>query len=175
MKTLFLIVALFTASLSHSQSVITDTLNCQGDTTTLTYEVPSTGPGGLFWNCDSIVDAHMFWVNIPQNPNDSIQTWWDVNWTWIVTEPISFKFPPHAFAESGCYRFNVVLDCIWGGTLTLSSTWYVSTVGIEEPSPIEVKLVRVTDLMGRDAEPKSNEVRLYRYSNGTTFRTLKTE
>lgn len=172
MKNLLLVLSLFAFSGFYSQTVITDTLNCQGGTTTLTY----TGSNGMAWICDSIVDAHMFLVNFPQNPNDSIQTWWDVNFSFITVEPISFTFPPYMFTESGCYRFNVVLDCISGGTLTLSSTWYVSTVGIEENIlPGENRLVRVVDPMGRDAEPKLNEVRLFRYADGVTVRILKTE
>ena len=169
MKNLLLILSLFLTSLVYSQTVITDTLNqCQGDTVTLTMTFPSTGPGGLFWNCDSITDAHMFLVNIPQNPSDSIQTWWDINWTWIVVEPVSFMFPPHTFTESGCYRFNVVLNCIWGGTLTLSSTHYISTVGIEEIKPIGKKLVRVTDMMGRPSLIEPNKILIYQYADGTT-------
>lgn len=89
MKKLFLLLLLFVANFSYSQTIITDTLNqCQDDIDTLTYEVPSNGPGGLLWNCDSIVDAHMFLVNVPQSPNDSIQTWWDVNFSFITVEPI---------------------------------------------------------------------------------------
>jgi hypothetical protein len=176
MKNLLLTLSLFLTSLVYSQTIITDTINqCQGDTTTLTYTFPSTGPGGLFWNCDSITDAHMFLVNIPQNPNDSIQTWWDINWTWIVVEPISFMFPPHTFNESGCYRFNVVLTCISGGTLTLSSTRYVSTVGIDEITSTDKELVRVTDMMGNTTEPKPNKLLFYQYSDGTTKKVLITE
>ena len=175
MKNLLLILLLFVANLSYSQTVITDTLNqCQGDTITLTYTFPSTGPGGLFWNCDSITDAHMFLVNVPQNPNDSIQTWWDINWTWIVVEPISFMFPPHTFTESGCYRFNVVLNCISGGTLTLSSTRYISTVGIDELQ-LNKELVKIVDLMGRPTEPTPNKILIYYYSDGTIIKQLKTE
>lgn len=169
MKNLLLILSLFLTSLVYSQTVITDTLNqCQGDTVTLTYTFPSTGPGGLFWNCDSIVDAHMFLVNVPQNTSDSIQTWWDINWTWIVVEPISFMFPPYTFTESGCYRFNVVLNCISGGTLTLSSTRYISTVGVDELTLGNKELVRVTDLMGKPSEPMPNKILIYQYSDGST-------
>jgi len=177
MKNLFLTLLLFVASLSYSQTVITDTLyQCQDDTITLTCVVPSTGPSGLLLDCDSIVDAHMFLVNAPQNPGDSVQTWWDVNFSNIVVEPMSFMFPPYTFPQSGCYRFNVVLNCESGGTLTLSSARYLSTVGLDEPAPtVENKLVRVIDPMGRISEPKLNEVRLYQYANGTTVRVLKTE
>jgi hypothetical protein len=175
MKNLLLTLLLFVANLSYSQTVITDTLNqCQGDTVTLTYTFPSTGPGGLFWNCDSITDAHMFLVNIPQNPSDSIQTWWDINWTWIVVEPISFMFPPYTFTESGCYRFNVVLNCISGGNLTLSSTRYISTVGIDELQ-LNKQLVKVVDLMGRPTEPTPNKILIYCYSDGTIKKQLKSE
>lgn len=175
MKNLLLILSLFAASVSYSQTIIIDTLNqCQGDTVTLTMTVPSTGPGGLFWNCDSIVDAHMFLVNFPQNPGDSIQTWWDINWTWIVVEPMSFMFPPHTFTESGCYRFNVVLNCISGGTLTLSAARYISTVGIDELQ-LNKKLVKVVDLMGRPSEPTPNKILIYYYSDGTIIKQLKSE
>jgi len=175
MKNLLLTLLLFMSGLTYSQTLITDTINqCQGDTITLTYTFPSTGPGGLFWNCDSITDAHMFLVNVPQNPNDSIQTWWDINWTWIVVEPISFMFPPHTFTESGCYRFNVVLNCISGGTLTLSSTRYISTVGIDELQ-LNKELVKIVDLMGRPTEPTPNKILIYYYSDGTIIKQLKTE
>ena len=175
MKNLLLTLLLFMSGLTYSQTLITDTINqCQGDTITLTYTYPSTGPGGLFWNCDSITDAHMFLVNVPQNSNDSIQTWWDINWTWIVVEPVSFMFPPHTFTESGCYRFNVVLNCISGGTLTLSSTRYISTVGIDELQ-LNKELVKIVDLMGRPTEPAPNKILIYYYSDGTIIKQLKSE
>ena len=176
MKKLLLTLLLFTTSLVYSQTIITDTLNqCQGDTITLTYTFPSTGPGGLFWNCDSIVDAHMFLVNIPQNPSDSIQTWWDINWTWIVVEPISFMFPPYTFTESGCYRFNVVLNCISGGTLTLSSNRYISTVGVSELSMNERKLIKVIDLMGRPTDLTPSRILIKCYNDGTTEKVFINE
>ena len=175
MKNLLLTLLLFMSGLAYSQTVITDTINqCQGDTITLTYTYPSTGPGGLFWNCDSITDAHMFLVNIPQNPNDSIQTWWDINWTWIVVEPISFMFPPHTFTESGCYQFNVVLTCISGGTITLTSTWYVSTVGIEELT-LERKVIKITDMMGKECLPQTNKLLIYHYSDNSTDKVFVSE
>jgi hypothetical protein len=116
----------------------------------------------------------MFLVNVPQNSNDSIQTWWDINWTWIVVEPVSFMFPPHTFTESGCYRFNVVLNCISGGTLTLSSTRYISTVGIDELQ-LNKELVKIVDLMGRPTEPAPNKILIYYYSDGTIIKQLKSE
>lgn len=176
MKKLLLILSLFTASLSYSQTILIDTLNqCQGDTVTLTCVVPSNGPGGFLFDCDSIVDAHMFLVNTPQNPGDSIQTWWDVNFSFIVVEPMSFMFPPYTFTASGCYRFNVVLNCVSGGTLTLSAARYVSTVGVDELPSANKELVRVTDLMGRPTDPKPNEILIYYYSDGTITKELKSE
>lgn len=173
MKNLLLTLLLFVANLSYSQAVITDTLyQCQGDTTTLTCVFPSTGNDTLLWNCDSIVDIHMFLVNVPQNPNDSIQTWWDVNFSFIVVEPISFMFPPYMFTESGCYRFNVILNCISGGTLTLSSTRYISTVGIEELTLTNKELLRVTDMMGRQTEIEPNKLLLYQYADGSTKKVI---
>lgn len=175
MKKLFLLLLLFVANFSYSQTIITDTLNqCQDDIDTLTYEVPSNGPGGLLWNCDSIVDAHMFLVNVPQSPNDSIQTWWDVNFSFITVEPISFKFPPYMFTESGCYRFNVLLNCTSGETLTLSAARYISTVGVDELQ-LNKELVRIVDIIGIPTEPMTNKILIYYYSDGTTMKVFKSE
>lgn len=177
MKNLLLTLLLFVANLSYSQSVITDTLNCYGDTTTLTYIVPSTGSSGILLNCDttsttfySPVATHLFLVNLPLNPNDSIQTWWDIYFelnTNLIVEPYSFTFPPYTFTQDGCYRFNVVFTCVTGGTITLTSTWYVSTVGINELTGNSKQLIGVSDLMGRDTKIQSNKLLIYTYSDGS--------
>ena len=177
MKNLLLTLLLFVANLSYSQNFITDTLNCIGDTTTLTYVVPNTGSSALFLNCDtnsttfySPTATHLFSVNLPSNPNDSIQTEWTINFgldTNLIVEPFSFTFPPYTFTQDGCYRFNVVFTCISGGTITLTSTWYVSTVGIKELSGNNKQLVRVTDLMGNKTFIQSNKMLIYEYSDGS--------
>jgi hypothetical protein len=165
------------SSLAYSQTVITDTLNCQGDIDTLVYVVPNTGSSALFLNCDttsttfySPTATHLFWVNLPSNPNDSIQTWWDITFgldTNLIVEPFPFMFAPYTFTQSGCYRFNVVFTCVTGGTITLTSTYYVSTVGIEELS-LDKKVTKITDMMGRECLPESNKLLIYHYSDGTT-------
>jgi len=173
------------SGLAYSQTVITDTINqCQGDTTTLTYIVPSTGSSALLLNCDttsitfySPVATHLFSVNLPSNPNDSIQTEWTIDFgldTNLIIEPFSFTFAPYTFTESGCYRFNVVFTCLTGGTITLTSTWYVSTVGIDDLQ-LNKELVKVVDLMGRPSEPTPNKILIYYYSDGTIIKQLKSE
>ena len=180
MKNLLLTLLLFMSGLTYSQTVITDTINqCQGDTITLTYIVPSTGSSALLLNCDttsitfySPVATHLFSVNLPSNPNDSIQTEWTIDFgldTNLIIEPFSFTFAPYTFTESGCYRFNVVFTCISGGTITLTSTWYVSTVGIDELQ-LNKELVKVIDMMGRETKLDSNQFLIKCYSNGTTER-----
>jgi hypothetical protein len=177
MKNLLLTLLLFVANLSYSQSVITDTLNCQGDIDTLVYVVPNTGSSALFLNCDttsttfySPTATHLFLVNLPSNPADSIQTWWDIYFgldTNLIVEPFSFTFPPYTFTQDGCYRFNVVFTCVTGGTITLTSTWYVSTVGIKELSGNSKQLMSVTDLLGRETKIQPNKVLIYTYSDGS--------
>ena len=179
MKNLLLILLLFVANLSYSQTVITDTLNqCQGDIDTLTYMVPTTGSSALFLNCDtasttfySPVATHLFSVSLPSNPTDSIQTEWTINFgldTNLIVEPFSFTFPPYMFFNDGCYRFNIVFACVSGGTITLTSTWYVSTVGVSELSIDERKLIKVIDLMGRTTEITPNRLLIRCYDDGTT-------
>lgn len=185
MKNLLLILLLSLTSLAYSQSVITDTLNCQGDTTTLTYIVPNTGSSALFLNCDttsttfySPIATHLFSVILPSNPNDSIQTEWTIDFgldTNLIVEPFSFAFPPYQFIQDGCYRFNVVFTCISGGTVTLTSTWYVSTVGFNEITLTDKKLVKITDMLGRPAEPALNKILIYYYNDGTIQKRLTTE
>ena len=178
MKNLLLTLLLFMSGLAYSQTVITDTINqCQGDTITLTYIVPSTGSSALLLNCDttsitfySPVATHLFSVNLPSNPNDSIQTEWTIDFgldTNLIIEPFSFTFAPYTFTESGCYRFNVVFTCISGGTITLTSTWYVSTVGIEELT-LERKVIKITDMMGKECLPQTNKMLIYHYSDNST-------
>jgi hypothetical protein len=163
MKNLLLTLLLFMSGLAYSQNVIIDTFNCQGATTTLTQIVPTN------IDCDSIAGTHLFWVNFPANPADSIQTWWDIylynpN---IVIEPISVMFPPFAFPQSGCYRYDLVFACSTGNVTILTSTYYVSTVGIEELT-LDRKVVKITDMMGRECLPEPNKLLIYYYSDGTT-------
>jgi hypothetical protein len=170
------------SSLAYSQTVISDTLNCYGDTTTLTYIVPNNGSSALFLNCDTTsttfyypVATHLFSVSLPSNPNDSIQTEWTINFgldTNLIVEPFSFTFPPYVFTQDGCYRFNVVFTCVTGGTITLSSTWYVSTVGIDELM-LKKKLVKITNMMGQECLSEPNKILIYHYSDGTTQKIIK--
>jgi len=164
MKNLLLTLLLFMSSLAYSQNVIIDTLNCPGATTTLTQIVPTN------IDCDSIWGTHLFWVNFPANPADSIETWWDIYFYNIVVEPISIMFPPFTFPQSGCYRYDVALACPTGNVTILTSTYYVSTVGIEELSIDQRKLIKVIDLMGRETKLESNQFLIKCYSDGTTER-----
>jgi hypothetical protein len=160
MKNLLLTLSLFMSSLAYSQNVIVDTLNCPDATVTLTQTVP------INVDCDSIWGTHLFWVNFPANPTDSIETWWDIYFYNIVVEPISITFPPFTFTQSGCYGYEVILEC-QSGNVTLSSTYYVSTVGIEELS-LSKSIVKITDMMGRECLPEPNKILIYHYSDGTT-------
>jgi hypothetical protein len=101
---------------------------------------------------------------------DSIQTEWTINFgldTNLIVEPFSFTFPPYTFTQDGCYRFNVVFTCVTGGTITLTSTWYVSTVGIKELTGNSKQLIGVVDLMGRDTKIQPNKLLIYTYSDGS--------
>jgi hypothetical protein len=182
MKNLLLTLLLFMSGLTYSQTVITDTLNCQGDIDTLVYVVPNTGSSALFLNCDttsttfySPVATHLFSVSLPSNPNDSIQTEWTIDFgldTNLIVEPFFFTFSPYVFTQEGCYRFNVVFTCVTGGTITLTSTWYVSTVGIEELS-INKTVTKITDMMGKECLPEPNKLLIYHYSDDTRVKILK--
>lgn len=165
MKNLLLTLLLFMSGLTYSQNVIIDTLNCPGATTTLTQIVPTN------IDCDSIWGTHLFWVNFPANPADSIETWWDVYFYNIVMEPISIMFPPFTFPQSGCYRYDVALACPTGNVTILTSTYYVSTVGIEELT-LDRKVVKVTDIMGRECLPEPNKLLIYHYSDGSTDKIM---
>jgi hypothetical protein len=170
------------SGLTYSQTLITDTLNCQGDIDTLVYVVPNTGSSALFLNCDttsttfySPTATHLFLVNLPSNINDSIQTWWDITFeldTSLISEPFFFMFAPYTFTQEGCYRFNVVFTCVTGGTITLSSTWYVSTVGIKELS-INKTITKITNMMGEECLPEPNKLLIYHYSDGTRVKIFK--
>jgi hypothetical protein len=149
------------SGLAYSQNVIIDTLNCPGATTTLTQIVPTNV------DCDSIWGTHLFWVNFPANPADSIETWWDIYFYNIVVEPISIMFPPFTFTQSGCYRYDVALACPTGNITILTSTYYVSTVGLEELS-INKTITKITDIMGKECLPETNKLLIYHYSDNTT-------
>jgi hypothetical protein len=182
MKNLLLTLLVFMSGLAYSQTVISDTLNCQGDIDTLVYVVPNNGSSALFLNCDttsttfySPTATHLFSVNLPSNPADSIQTEWTIDFaldTNLIIEPFPFMFPPYTFTQDGCYRFNVVFTCITGGTITLSSTWYVFTVGIDELM-LEKKLVKITNMMGQECLSEPNKLLIYYYSDGTTQKIIK--
>ena len=161
MKNLLLTLLLFMSGLAYSQNVIIDTLNCPGATTTLTQIVPTN------IDCDSIWGTHLFWVNFPANPQDSIETWWDIYFYNIVVEPISIMFPPFSFPQSGCYRYDVALACPTGNITILTSTYYVSTVGLEELS-INKTITKITDMMGKECLPETNKLLIYHYSDNTT-------
>jgi hypothetical protein len=161
MKNLLLTLLLFMSGLAYSQNVIIDTLNCPGATTTLTQIVPTNV------DCDSIWGTHLFWVNFPANTQDSIETWWDIYFYNIVVEPISIMFPPFTFTQSGCYRYDVALACPTGNITILTSTYYVSTVGIEELS-INKTITKITDIMGKECLPETNKLLIYHYSDNST-------
>lgn len=165
-KSLFTLFLLAT-SLVYSQNVIVDTLNCQGATVTLTQTVSTN------IDCDSILSAHLFWVDFPTNPEDSIQTWWSITLTNpnIVVEPISFTFAPFTFTESGCYGYEVIVDCSNSNGIILSSTYYVNTVSIEELS-LSRNIVKVTDILGRESLPEPNKLLIYHYSDGSTEKII---
>ena len=79
-------------------------------------------------------------------------------------------FPPFTFPQSGCYRYDVTLACPTGNVTILTSTYYVSTVGIEELSMNQRKLIKVIDLMGRESLLEPNKILIKCYSDGTTER-----
>jgi hypothetical protein len=164
MKNLLLTLLLFMSGLTYSQNVIIDTLNCPGASVTLTQMIPTNV------DCDSIWGTHLFWVNFPANPADSIETWWDIYFYNIVVEPISIMFPPFSFPQSGCYRYDVALACPTGNVTILTSTYYVSTVGVEELSMNQRKLIKIIDLMGRESLLEPNRILIKCYSDGTTER-----
>ena len=164
MKNLLLTLLLFMSGLAYSQNVIIDTLNCTDATVTLTQTVP------INVDCDSIWGTHLFWVNFPVNPADSIETWWDIYFYNIVVEPISITFPPFTFPQSGCYGYEVILEC-QSGNVTLSSTYYVSTVGIDELS-LSKSIVRITNMMGQECLPEPNKLLIYHYSDGSTDKIM---
>ena len=77
-------------------------------------------------------------------------------------------FPPFAFPQSGCYGYEVILEC-QSGNVTLSSTYYVSTLGIDELF-LSKGIVRITDIMGRECLPEPNKILIYHYSDGSTLK-----
>jgi uncharacterized membrane protein YqaE (UPF0057 family) len=167
MKNLLLTLLLFMSGLAYSQNLIIDTFNCQGASSSFTqtqYIVPSST-----LSCDSIIGTHLFWVNFPANPADSIQTWWDIYTTNITgsLNTISVMFPPYAFPQSGCYRYDLVLACPNGLLTILTSTYYVSTLGVEELS-INKTITKITDIMGRECLPETNKILVYHYNDGST-------
>ncbi len=168
MKNLLLTLLLFMSSLAYSQNVIIDTLNCPGASVTLTQMIPTNV------DCDSIWGAHLFWVNFPANPQDSIETWWDIYFYNIVVEPISIMFPPFSFPQSGCYRYDVALACPTGNVTILTSTYYVSTVGVEELA-MDEKVVKITDMLGRECLSEPNKLLIYHYNNGLTKKVYITQ
>ncbi len=168
MKNLLLTLLLFMSSLTYSQNVIIDTLNCPGASVTLTQMIPTNV------DCDSIWGTHLFWVNFPANPADSIETWWDIYFYNIVVEPISIMFPPFSFPQSGCYRYDVALACPTGNVTILTSTYYVSTVGVEELA-MDEKVVKITDMLGRECLSEPNKLLIYHYNNGLTKKVYITQ
>ncbi len=163
-KIIFLLVTL-SSSFIYSQNIVIDTLNCQQPIATLTQTVE------LPTMCDSILNAHLFSVNFPNNPTDSIETWWAIAISGIVLEPISVNYEPYTFAESGCYEYQLFIICPLGDTTTLISTYYVSTIGLDELT-LDKKLSRITDLMGRECLPEPNKLLIYHYSDGSTCKIL---
>ena len=81
-------------------------------------------------------------------------------------------FPPFTFPQSGCYRYDVTLACPTGNVTILTSTYYVSTVGIEELS-INKTVTKITDIMGRECLVEDNKLLIYHYSDGTTQKMIK--
>jgi len=165
----FFIFCLLGVNVSFAQvNTVIDDSNCMDPIGIIskTIEFCDTAPS-------SIEYCNLTWMNLPDNPADSIQLWWEMP----GISPWSEMYAPHLFDPSGCYQFNLTLICsATADTALLTSTWYVSTLGIENPSlEKEKQCTRTTDFLGRELiNPKKGLVIRY-YTDGSSQRVFITE
>ena len=121
----------------------------------------------------SIQYCNLTWMNLPDNPADSIQLWWEMP----GVLPWSEMYAPHLFEPDGCYQFNLTLICsATADTALLTSTWYVSTLGLENPIlEKEKQCTRITDVMGRELLNPDKGLVIRYYSDGSFQRVYLTE
>jgi hypothetical protein len=193
MKKLLLLLLLPITSTLYSQvTVINDTIltgagfayQCSNpiDTFTFTYDTTNWGAPPP---CNSFFGVNLDWVQvyivddtIDTNPNVQFDVFFRplfMDSNGIQQEGLlQHNFLPFNINASGCYQFETQFLCPEGDTILFVGTWNIQVASIEELEISENrKLVRITDLMGRECLPESNKVLIYYYSDGTKVKTLK--
>jgi hypothetical protein len=163
------IFCLFCAQISFAQvNTVIDDSNCMDPIGIIskTIEFCDTAPS-------SIEYCNLTWMNLPDNPADSIQLWWEMP----GISPWSEMYAPHLFDPSGCYQFNLTLICSGtADTAVLSSTWYVSTLGIENAFlQKEKQYIRTTDFLGRELINPTKGLVIRYYTDGSSQSVFLTE
>ncbi len=193
MKKLLLLLLLPITSTLYSQvTVINDTIltgagfayQCSNpiDTFTFTYDTTNWGAPPP---CNSFFGVNLDWVQvyivddtIDTNPNVQFDVFFRplfMDSNGIQQEGLlQHNFLPFNINASGCYQFETQFLCPEGDTILFVGTWNIQVASIEELEISENrKLVRITDLIGRECLPESNKVLIYYYSDGTKVKTLK--
>jgi hypothetical protein len=192
MKKLLLLLLLPIRSTLYSQvTVINDTIltgpgfvyQCSNpiDTITCIYDGSWSTPPP----CDSFFGVNLDWVQvyivddtIDTNPN----VLFDIFFAPLYLDSngvqqqgwLQYNFFPANINVTGCHQIQMEYLCPAGDTIVFSGTWNVQAASIEELEISENrKLVRITDLMGRECLPENNKVLIYYYSDGTRVKTFK--
>ncbi len=193
-KLLLLLLLPITTTLCSQVTVINDTIltgagfayQCSNpiDTFTFTFDTPL---GSSFPPCDSFFGVNLNWVQvmiiddtIDTNPNVQFDVFFrplfmDSNGVQQETL-LQHNFLPENIYASGCYQFETQFLCPEGDTILFVGTWNIQVADVEESELVNnKKLIRITDVMGRDCLDEKNKFILYHYSDGSINKTFKSE
>jgi hypothetical protein len=194
MKHLILLLLLaITSTLSAQVTVIHDTIltgagfphQCSNpiDTITCTYNTGWGSPPP----CDSFFGVNLDWVEvyiiddtIDTNPNVQFDLFFaplyhDTNGVeqqaWL-----QYNFLPANINVTGCHQFEMEFLCPEGDTIVFVGTWNIQAADIEELEiPGNRKLVRITDMMGKECLEEKNRLHVFFYSDGTKEKVFISE
>ena len=193
-KRLLLLLLPITTTFYSQVTVINDTIltgagfayQCSNpiDTFTFTFDTPL---GSSFPPCDSFFGVNLNWVQvmiiddtIDTNPNVQFDVFFrplfmDSNGVQQETL-LQHNFLPENINASGCYQFETQFFCPEGDTILFVGTWNIQVADIEELKiPSNRKLVRITNLMGKECLEEKNRLLIFYYSDGTTEKVFISE
>lgn len=193
-KLLLLLLLPITTTLYSQVTVINDTIltgagfayQCSNpiDTFTFTYDTTNWGSPPP---CDSFFGVNLNWVQvmiiddtIDNNPNVQFDIFFGalfMDSNGVQQEALlQHNFLPENINASGCYQIETQFFCPEGDTILFVGTWNIQVADVEELGlPNNKKLIKITDLMGRDCLNENNKFILYHYNDGSIVKTFKSE
>lgn len=152
---------------------------------TLTINGPScVNPVSWFFNDDedcnldyNAIDTAYLSNVLVSTTSGTILTYWNIVDTLGNIDTLGF-LNPFFGSVIGCYDFTLILYCSQKSldykTLEIRQGFQVdSFVGIEELTPNDKTIVKITDILGRECKPEEGELHIIRYSDGSIEKVIR--